>query len=216
MVKKNKAFYQLTRKGVMAWLSLIVFFCLWTFVLGLLVGRGFSPVHFDVSSLQKELTDLKEAVMHSQGKQLQQKTSISELSETLEFHEKLKSNTPETKIKEPPAPRQKKPLKKKRLEKNKPKVLAQSKQKPVKLIKKPGVGKRLAIQVASVKDEKAAAAIVKKLKKLNYPAYSIKAVVPDKGTWYRVRVGTFNNMAKAKQTLEKLKKNKTNGFLISN
>lgn len=216
MAKKNKAFYELTRKGVMAWLSLIVFFCLWTFVLGLLVGRGFSPVHFDVSSLQKELADLKEAVMQRQGTQLQQKTSISEIAETLDFHEKLKSNTPETKIKEPLVPRQKKPLKKKRLEKNKPKVLAQSKQKPVKLIKKSGVGKRLAIQVASVKNEKAAAAIVKKLKELNYPAYSIKAVVPDKGTWYRVRVGTFNNMAKAKQTLEKLKKNKTNGFLISN
>ena len=216
MAKKNKPFYQLTSKGILAWLVLIISLCSWMFVLGILVGRGLSPVHFDVSSLQKELTDLKEAVMQSQEKQLHQKTSISELADSLEFHEKLKSNTTEAKIEDPPAPRQKPPLKKKRMEKNKPKVLAQPKQKPVKLIKKPGVGKRLAIQVASVKDEKDAAAIVKRLKGLNYPAYTIKAVIPDKGTWYRVRVGTFNNMAKATQTLEKLKKNKTKGFLISN
>ena len=50
------------RRGTTLWLCIIFFVSAWMFVLGVLVGRGTAPVHFDIESLQKELAALKEAV----------------------------------------------------------------------------------------------------------------------------------------------------------
>ena len=66
---KNKYLLQLTRKGVFLGICLIFFISAWMFVLGILVGRGTAPVHFDIEVLQKELIALKESII----KQAQEK-----------------------------------------------------------------------------------------------------------------------------------------------
>ncbi len=38
--------------------------------------------------------------------------------------------------------------------------------------------------------------------------------IPNKGTWYRVRIGYFRNKAEAAGTLNRLKKEKLKGILI--
>ena len=42
---------------------LVFFVAAWMFVLGVLVGRGTAPVHFDTQALQEELAALRDAMM---------------------------------------------------------------------------------------------------------------------------------------------------------
>ncbi len=47
------------------------------------------------------------------------------------------------------------------------------------------------IQIAAYQEKGMAEADVKKLKKLGYAAFIVSSDLPDKGTWYRVRLGSF-------------------------
>jgi hypothetical protein len=51
------------KKSKIAWgkALLVLFVAAWMFVLGVLVGRGSAPVHFDIMELQKELETLRRA-----------------------------------------------------------------------------------------------------------------------------------------------------------
>ena len=81
-------------------------------------------------------------------------------------------------------------------------------EKPVVAMKEPKVTAssnlrlRYTLQLASYQERSLAEDDVKKLKKQGYAAFIITSQVPDKGTWYRVRVGSFSNKASA----EKLRK----------
>jgi len=61
---------------------------------------------------------------------------------------------------------------------------------------------RYTLQIASYQDRGLADEDVKKMKTQGYAAFVVTSQVPDKGTWYRVRVGSFSN----KTSAEKLKK----------
>ena len=70
------------------------------------------------------------------------------------------------------------------------------------------------IQVASVKDGSDADRLVAKLKKRGYPAYRAIAKIPQKGIWFRVRIGKFKARAEAGPTMTKLKKEGINPMLV--
>ncbi|MBW1609497.1 MAG: SPOR domain-containing protein, partial [Deltaproteobacteria bacterium] len=79
-----------------------------------------------------------------------------------------------------------------------PKKLATPKKKKTVNLKKSAEGnENFTIQIASLKDSAAADKMVAKLKKRGYPAYRSIGKIPDKGIWYRVRVGYFKNRAEA-------------------
>ena len=61
---------------------------------------------------------------------------------------------------------------------------------------------RYTLQLASYQERELAEEDVKKMKKQGYAAFIVSSQLPDKGLWYRVRVGSFSNKASA----EKLKK----------
>lgn len=61
---------------------------------------------------------------------------------------------------------------------------------------------RYTIQIASYSDKEGAEHDVKKLKQSGYAAFVVSAEVPGKGTWFRVRVGSFQK----KPSAEKLQK----------
>lgn len=61
---------------------------------------------------------------------------------------------------------------------------------------------RYTLQLASYKEKDPADADVKKMKQRGYAAFIVAADVPGKGTWYRVRIGSFSN----KTIAEKLQK----------
>jgi len=65
---------------------------------------------------------------------------------------------------------------------------------------------RYSIQVGSYPELPEANGIVEKWKKLGYPAYMMIADIPDRGRWYRVRIGGFNSKDEASGYLSDLNK----------
>jgi len=58
-------------------------------------------------------------------------------------------------------------------------------------------GGKFTIQLGSFKSREMAFDLEKKMSSRGYPSFVRKVVIPDKGEWYRVRVGTFNDKKKA-------------------
>jgi len=66
-------------------------------------------------------------------------------------------------------------------------------------------GGKYTVQLGSFQNIDTAYKLEKSLNQKGYPTFVIKAVIPEKGTWYRVRVGTFNDKEKALDYAEKIK-----------
>ncbi len=58
------------------------------------------------------------------------------------------------------------------------------------------------LQIASYQEKQQADDDVRKMKQNGYAAYVVASDIPSKGTWYRVRLGSFSN----KESAEKLRK----------
>lgn len=80
----------------------------------------------------------------------------------------------------------------------------QEPQKPKASAPKP-VGIKYSIQIASYPDKDMADEEVKGMKKRGYAAFWVATQIPDKGMWYRVRVGSFTNKAQADKLAQELK-----------
>jgi DedD protein len=63
---------------------------------------------------------------------------------------------------------------------------------------------RYTIQIAAYQEKEMAEDDVKKMKTRGYAAFIISSTVPDKGTWYRVRLGSFPNKAAAEKLQKQL------------
>ncbi|MGD2186409.1 MAG: SPOR domain-containing protein [Desulfobacterales bacterium] len=70
------------------------------------------------------------------------------------------------------------------------------------------------IQAASVKNPKDADKLVQKLKKRGYPAYRAIGKIPEKGIWFRVRIGKFKSKSEAIRMLNTLKKDGYKPILV--
>ena len=79
------------RKNTFFWVFLIFFISAWMFVLGILVGRGTAPVHFDIEKLQKELAALKEDLLRKEIKRYKIDQPDTAGKPDLGFHEALKA-----------------------------------------------------------------------------------------------------------------------------
>ena len=214
--RKNDSL-RLTRKGVALWLGLILFISSWMFVLGILVGRGTAPIEFDIQKLEKELAALKKESLKKQLRRFKIDKDTVENNSDLPFYEELKSNTEEVAL--PAAPvKEKKPT---LPEKADPKPLKRDtpetvpKEKTAAAESADQTGKRLTVQVASVKDPEDANNVITKLKSKGFPAYKTIARIPGKGIWFRVRVGPFESRTEADNMLIRLKKEKFKGIILS-
>jgi cell division septation protein DedD len=229
---KKKSSKKQTRKGLILWIGLTLFFCAWMFVLGILVGREMVPVKFDIEKLQNELAALKEAVIKKELDQYKIDSNTDDSKTKMGFYETLKKTGGDARLKNDTIKRQKKsePKKTASLQKRKsePKKTA-SLQKKKMPTRKTGVAPKVktsdskktsqnnnnfTIQVASLKDSKVADKLVNRLKKKGYPAYRSIGKVPGKGIWYRVRVGYFNSRSEAGLTHKRLKKEKIDAIIV--
>ena len=73
--------------------------------------------------------------------------------------------------------------------------------------------KKLTVQVASVKNVQDADRLIVTLKEKGFQAYMSSATIPGKGTWYRVRVGSYESKTQADQALSRLKEQKFSGII---
>jgi len=199
---------EVPKKNTVLWIGLIFFISTWMFVLGILVGRGTAPVHFDIEKLSKELATLRAAVLEKELKRYKINSPGSPDKPDLSFHEALKAPEDDTRrIKRRPSR-----LKTKRPEKSVPAF--KQKSPPAAIGPDDEIAESLTIQVASSKSLKFADKMVAQLKKKGYPAYRVTAQITGKGTWQRVRIGRFKNRAEAVRFLNRLKKENLKGIIV--
>jgi cell division protein FtsN len=168
------------------------------FLLGVIVGRGTAPVRIDIGKLQKELADIKEAVLKKEN--LGFSIGASAPKETdLEFYEKLKDSGKDFSTEEK---RQTETSKK---TEKRPSVKPSTPRPPEK-VPSPAGGVNVALQVASLKNPEVADEMVDRLKKKGYSAFKTTAVISGKGTWHRVRISGFQNREQVESTKRRLKK----------
>lgn len=183
--KGSKSPLSLTRKQVLLWLGITLFAMMWTFVLGIVVGRGLSPVRFDVQTFKQKLMAEKEKALKKDAVRFKIESESLAESPDLDFYKALKDE----KVEPPPK------AKEVTIENAKPPV------KTSEVVKSKAIRAQgpLTIQVASLKNEQAARDVVARLEKMGYQAYKVTVSLPEDGTYHRVRVGHFNNAAEAKQ-----------------
>lgn len=63
---------------------------------------------------------------------------------------------------------------------------------------------RYTIQIAAIKDRPTAEALRDRLKKKGYPVFILRYVIPNRGTWYRVRLGHFTKREAAQEMARQL------------
>ncbi|MBW2662307.1 MAG: SPOR domain-containing protein [Deltaproteobacteria bacterium] len=195
------------RRGTVVWICIIAFVSVWMFVLGIFVGRGTAPVKFDIEKLQKELIALKEAVLKEEKKQFKLDPDTGTGKIELSFYEALK-DTKKNVRSSGTSPEKKKQPEKEVDVRPSPQLIKTASTGQAK------TGDGFTIQVASLKDSKAADEITKQLKAKGYPAYTIMAKIPEKGIWYRVRTGEFKNKSETGDMLSRLKKNKFKPIVV--
>jgi cell division septation protein DedD len=88
--RKRRPYLQLTRRGTYGSLLLIVAACAWMFFVGVLVGRGTAPIHFDMEALSRELQALKQTSEERRRQQLESYADAIEEQSTLDVYAELK------------------------------------------------------------------------------------------------------------------------------
>ena len=77
-----------------------------------------------------------------------------------------------------------------------------------------GMQAKFTLQVASVREQAAAARIVKSLKQAGHPAYQTTSTPGSNGIWYRVRVGAYKTRKAAEAALAKFKSSRYKPIVI--
>ncbi len=220
---KKKSSLWKNRKHIAMWLFIVFFVAAWMFALGIFVGRKTVPVAFDIDKLQKELTSLKQADVEKQRRHAKIDSDAANGKINFDYYDKLKDSKNINKRKPVAVKPKTKPLPEKTLKRTKKKVVKAKtaktakrpeKAKVLKPEKKDKGEKNLTIQAASLKDPNDADRMVAKLKQKGYSAYKVIGVIPDKGIWFRIRVGYYENSAEAADTLKQLKKDGIDAFLV--
>lgn len=211
---KGRLGFELTRKEVVLWLGVAFLVMVWMFTLGVIVGRGLSPVRFDVEKLTKELTALKEQALRreKQGRDAESSSQKTPFG----FYDALTGKKEEARLRS----RAKEQSSRRRAEletslkaESKTQRKAFEKPRPSSDKEGPAAGP-LTLQVASLKDLAKAEKMVSDLKSKGYSAYQVTTEVPGKGTYHRVRVGHFNDRSAARQAVVELRQEKLEPFII--
>ncbi|MBW1892834.1 MAG: SPOR domain-containing protein [Deltaproteobacteria bacterium] len=210
--RPGNQYVQMTRRQAVGWICAFMFLLVWIFILGVMVGRGTSPVRFDIDKLQKDFAELKAEVLKKEKTITKNRSDELLKKEDFAFHRELiaPDELPKSQAeKKAVVAKKKKPVVKtvkKRADK-KPSKPAQKKETV-------SVSGGYALQIASLKEVKHADALVKKLKNKGYSAYYIAVSLPGKGVWYRVRIGPLKSKTKALAVLKNIKKDHKGAMLV--
>lgn len=224
----KKSTISMTRKGLIIWGVLFFFIAGWMFILGILVGRGTAPITMDIDRFEKEIADLKSALMKKENVKAGTASGQKQPATTqMEFYEALMQTKPARDFKvdpklidrEPQKPAAK-PTRQTPPEKHAGETSIASGPKPSKPeapgkspeIKKGGY----TIQVAAFNNAVNCSRLVSRLKEKGFPAYQIQSPAGDGGAvLHRVRVGAFDNRRSAETMLAKLYSQQFKGLVVS-
>jgi DedD protein len=212
----------------------------WMFFLGVMVGRGTSPLNFDINELEKKIIMLKKAALESEELRIQSTNPVSlDVKSELEFYEALKmpeqsdptvlaEPKPSTAIKPDPSVKAEKSLKSPPPVKQKivAKTEKASEFRKSEIEATPSLSlsetnksaeksnRHYSIQVASLKDSTEADRLVEILRRKGYPAYRASAEVRNTGTWHRVRIGPFAKQSEALNILAPVSQESKGALII--
>ncbi|MBT3387097.1 MAG: SPOR domain-containing protein [Desulfobacula sp.] len=207
-------------KGILKYL-IYIFIAGWMFFLGIMVGRGTSPVTFDTQGFQKRLETI--ANEFGEKKDIPQKMDLKfydALDRPVQEESVLSKNKPLEIM-----PKKAMPVKeisvKEKLEKEillTPDILPLKKSRKRLTFKKitqkaktdigangtPKIKQgKYTIQIAAYKEFKDAITQMALLEEKGFSSYRIKGG-KDGATWYRVRIGSFSSWDEAQKIIEKL------------
>jgi cell division septation protein DedD len=214
----RKAFLVLSRKAVAGWVVVVFVISAWMFGVGVMVGRGTAPIGFDLDQLQRTLESLQKSAPSAPKGGSRPPPSEMKNKTDLGFYESLPKNREDAELpniaQPPPAPA--------RPEAGLPKPAeAPAAAKAEKTAPAPAPppapaaapppapaapGKPLTVQIAAVKSEEEARRLSERLRQRGYAAYIEPIAIPEKGTWFRVRMGEFPSKEFARSTMERLQK----------
>lgn len=222
---KKKPSLSFTRKELFLWLGVIFLSMVWMFILGIIVGRGLSPVRFDVEELKEELVALKQEALKAKEKATQPEEEADErhlgfydiLTEKKEMArlkslEKVNNGSDGSGQEDTISPsletsRKKDPQKK-------PPAKQLEREAPARKVVETTSPARYTLQIASFRDTRRAKAFISTLETKGYDAYQVAAHVDGKGIYHRVRIGRFSNKQAARRLLAQLKQDNLNPLLI--
>jgi cell division septation protein DedD len=213
-----------SRRAKAGWAVAVFFIAAWMFGMGVMVGRETAPVRFDLDQLKKTLESLQRAPRVPQKNAPPIESTEMKDKTKLDFYEVLPKNredadvnlpkpTPpgsaSTKAQEtpaqakaekpptvpatPPAPKTEKPA-----------LVPAPPPPPAPAAAVPG--QAFTVQVSAVKSEEEARRMVERLRQRGYAAHVEATALPDKNTWYRVRMGEFPTRESARGTVDRLQK----------
>lgn len=236
-----KPFLVLSRRAIAGWLLVLFFICGWMFAIGVMVGRDRSSLNVDINPLKKELAPFMEKIKKKDPQQASKGPGPDREKPALDFYEALPQNRevdkpfeastspPKAEKIEPPPEKKssfKKKQSKKKLTRIRKKVVEDpqpaKKEAAEKSMPQPAVAKArvdspdhpYTIQVAAYKRAGDADKLVAELQQKGFAAYRKFDKIPNKGIWYRVRVGQYKNRAEAVSTIAKLKKAGREAILV--
>lgn len=216
--------FDLTRKELFLWVGVAFLALVWMFTLGVIVGRGLSPVRFDVEKLRKELIALKEEALTKEAASDKAEGESPLDEKHLGFYDVLTEkkeearhrSLPAAEKEKPPAPVEKAPVEAP-AESPPPETAVVNQEQPtaedVPTVKPSQTG-AYTLQVASLHDRAKAENMVATLKKKGYGAYAVTTEVTGKGTYHRVRVGHFTDRDEAIKMATRLKGEKFDPIVL--
>jgi cell division protein FtsN len=213
--KRSRFGFELTRKELCLWLGVAFLVMVWMFTLGVVVGRGLSPVRFNVAKLTKELMDLKEQALKREKQGLDVETASKK--DELGFYDALTDKKEEARLRSLSKAQEKpaKPLAELQTSRTESTPLPKTvdKPRPSSNQQGPGAG-AFTLQVASLKDLARAEEMVASLKSKGYSAYQVTTEVPGKGTYHRVRIGHFKDRSAARLAVAGLRQEKLEPLIM--
>ena len=194
----------------------------WMFILGIIVGRGLSPVRFDVEKLKKELVALKQEALKAkeEAKQLDEEADERHLG----FYDILTEKKEMARLKSlegvenMSGEKDTSLLTGSKTSDRKSEVKKGPKQREAEVIPAPKAAGASSVsytlQIASFRDTIRAKELISTLETKGYDAYQVAAHVDGKGIYHRVRIGHFHDKRAAGEILAKLKEDNLNPLLI--
>ena len=211
------------------WIGLTVIVSVWMFVVGVMVGRGTISSPFNFENTQKELyAQAEKADLIAQKPGIVAEPDKKAASGTIKALKKkdrtaVPNKAPSTEKTPPKRLKKKEPLRKvpEKVPPTKTTSAPKAKDKPAPARPKPKKSKQKpmalsyeTIQVAAMKNLADAKRMVAQFRHKGYPAYLASAVVSGKGVIHRIRMGPLKGEAKAKDTLNRLKKQGIDAVLL--
>jgi len=217
-----------SRKRAYGGLVRLLLACTWTFFIGVLVGRGTTPLHFDMAQLARKLDGLKDAATSRQVEALESDTTVVEGKAERDVYETLKradarltidpelarrvaapandeTGSPPPEIApdtETRVVRRQNGLKPKKRKQPTTTAAAPRNDRPAPAPREDGGA--LTLQVAALQDLQVAREMTERLRRQGLEAYLVSTTLPGKGLWHRVRVGRFRDREAAEGLLRRL------------